>query len=32
VICVVTMGASLPGAAIVARKLDGPGDAYRAFE
>ena len=32
VICAIAMGASLPGAVIVARKLDGPGDAYRAFE
>jgi MFS superfamily sulfate permease-like transporter len=32
VICVVAMVASLPGAVIVARKLDGPGDAFRAFE
>lgn len=32
VACVLAMAASLPGAVIVARKLDGPGDAYRAFE
>ena len=31
-ICGVTMAISLPGAVIIARKLDGPGEAYRAFE
>jgi len=32
VLSVLTMAVSLPGAVIIARKLDGPGDAYRAFE
>lgn len=32
VISVVAMAASLPGAVIIARKLDGPGNAYTAFE
>ena len=32
VISVVAMVASLPGAVIIGRKLDGPGNAYTAFE
>lgn len=32
VLCAVAMAISLPAALIVARKLDGPGDAFKAFE
>jgi hypothetical protein len=32
VLCGLTMAVSLPGALIIARKLDGPGNAYAAFE
>lgn len=32
VLCGLSMAVSLPGAVIIARKLDGPGNAYQAFE
>ena len=31
-VCGLAMAISLPGAVIIARKLDGPGGAYRTFE